>query len=261
MPTLNAALPLALLLALLALLALSAGALAGPAAPLAGRWTVVKLGPDRPATPAGDVTFDADGQTLGGATACNFFRGGYRASGGSAIEIKVGATTRRGCPGPAADHERALLDALAKATAFRIDGNTLALTGADGAPLAEFVRTPDASLEGVPHKIVSYFKDGGLYSAPAEPHTSLFMKDGRIAGHTGCRPFTARYTREGGRLAVASLEPGQPEAVCAERIRDQDAAILAALPRVTAFDTSRNLIRLLEAPDGAAMLWVTPAGE
>lgn len=229
--------------------------------PLAGRWTVTKLGEVRPATPVGDITFDASDKTISGATACNFFQGGYGTSGSSDLKIDVGRMTRRGCPGPAAAHERGLLEAMAATRSFRRDGDVLHIVSGDGRDLAELIRTPDATLEGRSHKIVSYFWNGGLYSAKGESVPAIAFKDGVISGNTGCRPFVARYRRDGDRLSITELVPAQTLAPCAENVSEQDAAILAAVPRITAFDTSRNLIRLLETSDGAAMLWVTPAAE
>lgn len=259
--------PAALLMTLLALALLLPPTLARAAeagAPLSGRWTVTTLGDDRPSTPVGDITFEPGDKTIGGATACNFFRGGFETSGGTDLKIHVGMMTRRGCPGPAAEHERAFLDAMAGASSYRIYGDILHVfdgPNGTGRELVQFTRTPDAALEGEGHKIVSYYWQGGLYSARPETEPGISFKDGRIDGSTGCRPFTARYTRDGDRLGITDLVPSQTRAPCADNVRDQDAAILAAVPRITAFDTNRNLVRLLEKPDGAAMLWVTPAPE
>lgn len=234
---------------------------AEPGAPLIGRWMVSKLQDERPSTPAGDITFDAKSQTISGASACNFFQGGFESAGSGDLTLHVGMMTRRGCSGAAAEHERALLDAMTAVRRYRLAGDRLILTRADGSILAELTRAQDVQLEGPQHKIVSYFKDGGLYSADAQTKPALQFKQGTIEGNTGCGHFTARYTRDGDRLVITQLAPAPTRPPCGDDIRDQDTAILAALPRVTTFDTNRNLIRLLEQPDGAAMLWITPAGE
>jgi heat shock protein HslJ len=225
---------------------------------LAGRWTVGTLAGDQPATPAGDITFDANRKAIAGATACNFFQGDYETSGGAELKINVGMMTRRACAGPAGEHERVLLEALASTRGYRIDADRLTLTGTGGAVLAELTRAQNAQLEGPSHKIVSYYWNGGLYSAKQETTPVISFKDGSISGSTGCRPFSARYSRDGERFTVTDLQPAKTLAPCAGNVGDQDIAILAALPRVTTFDTSRNLIRLLESPGGAAMMWITP---
>lgn len=255
MPHLRISTALILLLILIGLPANLAHA-AGPD-PISGRWTVKSLGSTTLDTPGGDITFDPGDRSISGATACNFFRGGYEQSG-EALTIKVGMMTRRGCIGDAAEHERAFLEAMEKTRAYQLDGKLLSLTGADGTILAQLIQTPDAALEGTQHKIVSYLKDGGLHSVRSETGATITLQDGKIAGNTGCRSFVAAYTRDGDRLQVNGITPAEIPNPCDESVRDQDAAILAALPKATTFDTSRNLIRLLEKPDGNAVLWITP---
>lgn len=229
---------------------------AGPD-PISGRWTLTNLAGKPMQSPAGDITFDTGEGTVSGATACNFFRGGLEQTG-EALTIKVGMMTRRGCIGDAAEHERAFLEAMEKTRAYKLDGKLLSLTGADGTILAQLVQTPDAALEGARHKIVSYLRDGGLHSVRSETGATITLQDGKIAGYTGCRSFVAAYTRDGDRLQVTGITPAEIQNPCDESVRDQDEAILAALPKATTFDTSRNLVRLLETPDGNAVLWITP---
>lgn len=258
--------PAAVLLAALAatILTVAMPPLGGTAAawaadqhPLAGRWTVTALAGKNTETPAGDITFQPGEGTISGATACNFFRGGFETED-AALTLTVGMMTRRACPGPAADHERGFLEAMAATRTFVIDTDRLRLTDTQGTVLAELNRTPDAALEGISHKIVSYLKNGGLYSISAERKATITFKNGQIEGDTGCRPFTASYTRTGDTLEIGVPKPAQTTAPCAEDLRDQDDAILAVLSKATTFDSSRNLIRLLEKPDGAAVLWITP---
>jgi len=232
------------------------GAVASSAA-LTGRWTITALFGKVPATPAGDISFDPIAGLINGATACNFFRGAFRSTP-QVLTLKVTKMTRRACIGDAIEHERAFLDAISKTATYRIDTDRLILTATDGAPLAELIRTPDAALEGPRHQIVSYLKDGGLYSILRQTGATLTLNNGRIEGNTGCRPFTATYTLDGEELSITNVTPAQTLAPCAENVRNQDEGILAGLPDITTYDTSRNLIRLLKEPAGAAVLWITP---
>ncbi|MGD9668726.1 MAG: META domain-containing protein [Hyphomicrobiaceae bacterium] len=233
------------------------GAGGGEPAALVGRWTVTALQGKVTDTPAGDITFDPADGSISGATSCNFFRGNFDTAGWK-LTIKVGMMTRRACVRGAAEHERAFLDAMNRTSTFRIDDDRLILTATDETVLAELIRTPDASLEGPRHKIVSYLKDGGLHSIRANTGAAIAFRDGRIEGDTGCRPFTASYVHLGDSLSISSVTPAQTLAPCAENVRDQDAAILAGLLDINTFDTSRNLIRLLKKQGGAAVLWITP---
>lgn len=230
-------------------------AAAEQASPLISRWSVTMLA-GKAARPAGDVTFGEG--IVSGATACNFFRGTYTLSGPDGLAISVGQMTRRGCSGIAADYERLFIEAMASTRRFAIKGDELSLFDAAGSPAAQLARTPDATLEGPRHKIVSYLKSGGLHSVRSGSGASLQLKDGRIEGSTGCRPFTGRYAIDGKVLKITEIVPAQTLAPCAPELADQDEAILAALPTARTFDTNRNLVRLLESAEGNAVLWVTP---
>ncbi len=235
----------------------AAGGDSRPLGELTGRWTVISLFEKTAQTPAGDITFDPTAGLIDGATACNFFRGEFTTAPGE-LTIKVAMMTRRACIGGAAEHERAFLEAMKKTGTHRIDADRLILAAADGTALAELVRTPDASLEGPRHKIVSYLKNNGLYSIRAETGATLTLNGGRIEGNTGCRPFTASYALDGESLSIRAVTPAPTVAPCDASVRDQDEGILAGLPAVTTYDTSRNLIRLLKEQGGAAVLWITP---
>ncbi len=235
-------------------------AIAKPANELAGRWTVEKLAGEQ-AMPAGDISFAPEQNAVSGATACNLFRGEFKQSGDNGLTIKATAMTRRSCFDTAAGREKAFLDAMRETTGFKIEENRLTLTRSDGTPAAELTRASEAQLEGTRHKIVSFSMDGGLHSAPAQTGAVITFKDGTVEGNTGCRGFKATYTRDKDNISVADVEPAKTPETCPNDTNDQDAAILAALPAAKAFNITRNLIRLLDGPDGNAVLWITPANE
>jgi heat shock protein HslJ len=79
-----------------------------------------------------------DGQF--GGKACNSYRGGYVVEDGVfALEGPI-AATRMACPGPegAGEQEAAYFAALERAAAYRISGDELTLSDADGSTLARF---------------------------------------------------------------------------------------------------------------------------
>jgi heat shock protein HslJ len=80
----------------------------------------------------------ADGQLSG--KACNNYRGGYVVDGDVfQLEGPI-AATKMACPGPEGTgaQESAYFDALERVAAYRISGDELTLTDADGATLARF---------------------------------------------------------------------------------------------------------------------------
>jgi heat shock protein HslJ len=79
-----------------------------------------------------------DGQLSG--KACNNYRGGYVVEG-TVFQLEGPiAATKMACPGPegAGAQESAYFDALERAAAYRISGDELTLTDAEGATLARF---------------------------------------------------------------------------------------------------------------------------
>ncbi len=234
-----------------------AGKLSAADDPLATRWAVATLG-GKAAEPGGDISFEAG--EIAGATACNHFGGSFVQSGAGGLKITLGRMTRRGCHGIALERERQLIEAFAATRTFRIDGETLVLAGDGGTELATLRRVGNAALEGQRHKIVSFLKDGGLYSVVSGSGATVEFKDGAVTGATGCRAFAGRYRIVDGKLAVEGLAvTARTLDPCPPELEVQDAGILDALPQAKGGDAARNLIRLLEPAKGWAVLWITPA--
>lgn len=89
-----------------------------------------------PADVAGkaQLTFGKDG-TVRGSLGCNRVSG-KAAVEGSTITFGTLASTRRICPGPVMETERALQQVLKGKATYKIDGGTLTLTAADGKGLS-----------------------------------------------------------------------------------------------------------------------------
>jgi heat shock protein HslJ len=87
-----------------------------------------------------------------------------------------------------------------------------------------------------------------------EMGTLTFAADGTFAGSTGCNRIAGTYTQDGSSLTMAS-GPMTLRA-CEGPVADQEAAIVAALPRVTSF-TAGTSLALLDA-DGSTLLTYEP---
>lgn len=242
------------------------------------RWQVTALGAKAVGL-AGDVTFDApgdasrdasgnaDGQPgsagrLTGASACNFFGGRYQFGAGDRLAIMIDRTTRRGCSGRALDLERRYLEALKSVARFdfKDDGSgILLLKDADERVLASLVAVPELQLEGTPLRVVSYLKDGGLYSVNPGPPPTLRFQDGKLSGATACGPLNGRYRIDGRELSV-DLDDEDPAVLrsgaCSADDRTQHNAIRDALVRGQRIDVARNVLRLMLADKGWAALWL-----
>lgn len=223
---------------------------------LATRWEVATLG-GAAAVPGGDITFENG--NISGSTACNLYGGTFATSGEDGLTITLGRMTRRGCFGDAMDRERALIEAFEATRRFRMTDDALALLAADGKELATFRKVGNATLEGPKHKIVSFLHDGGLHSTVSGSGASITFKGGRIELATGCRTLSGVYRLVEGKLEIEELtELARQKDPCPAELTDQDGGIVDALPLARSFDTTRNLIRLLEPDNGWAVLWITP---
>jgi copper homeostasis protein (lipoprotein) len=103
-------------------------------------WKLVRLGDAAVVTPEGarevQITLASEDHRVQGFAGCNHVNGGYTLEG-KALRFGVLATTRMACAN-GMDTEAAFLAALEATRGWKIEGDTLALTNAEGATLARF---------------------------------------------------------------------------------------------------------------------------
>lgn len=115
----------------------------GTSAPIVGEWELLSYGEASSPTPAlpevdTSISFDENGQ-FGGNVGCNFFGGEYKVSGDQ-ITFDSIASTQMYCEATA-EQESAVLGILSNsALKFRLDGNLLTITSAEGASVVALAR-------------------------------------------------------------------------------------------------------------------------
>ena len=115
---------------------LTLAACAGSApASVVGDWKLVSYGsPTNPTLAVSNVeavvTFGSDGK-LNGNVGCNSFSGDYKIDG-STIAFGPIISTMMACADPIMQQESAVLHVFANSATFKIDGNNLTVTSADG---------------------------------------------------------------------------------------------------------------------------------
>jgi len=156
------------------------------------------------------LTFEAGGR-FGGSAACNSYGGDVGVFDDFTIDFAPPFSTRRACP--QLSEEQAYFAALGTATDFRPgrEGDTLALLGAGGMPVATFVRDGDVPGQvGLP--VVGIWNVAGVVvdgvfetdSGFGTP-TIEFMEGGRFVGSLGCNTAQGDYTRTGDRLTFGMV--------------------------------------------------------
>jgi heat shock protein HslJ len=119
----------------------------GTAVSLEGtRWQLVSYADEQgnlvDVLPDAEVTAEFSGGQVAGSAGCNRYSASYSLEG-STIALGPAAATRMMCAAPEGimEQEHSYLVALDSATAYRIDGDSLELTDANGAILATFAAT------------------------------------------------------------------------------------------------------------------------
>jgi heat shock protein HslJ len=176
--------------------------------------------------PGADITFEVEGSTVGGRSACNQYFGEFVLENGV---VRLGGLggTEMGCDEPTMASELAYMGALAQITAARMEGDELVLLG-DGVEL-RFERLeppPTAELIGTTWLLDGLVSGDAVASTIGEPATLELDADGTFIATTGCRTLTGRYTTT---QAVIEITEMRAEGECAGGPADQDTHVMDVL--------------------------------
>jgi heat shock protein HslJ len=240
---------LCLAMAALALTLGACGADGGAGGVLDGtHWTLVSQDVAGAATPvstgvSADARFAAS--QISGFGGCNVFTGAAVASGAS-LEIGPLAATQMACLGEPATVEAAYLVNLGRAASFTATADELTIFDAAGRAVLVYRAGPDNPLAG--SWSVTGINNGREAVVSPQLGTTVsaaFGPDGQIAGSGGCNTFTGPYLLTGRELRIGPLASTQR--ACEPPVMDQETRLLAALGRVTTFDTSGPTVMLRDA--------------
>jgi heat shock protein HslJ len=205
-----------------------------PSAAPAGSWELVSgTGPDGDIPILGShpitLTFEDDGR-VGGTAACNSYGAQARIEG-DRFEVDALAQTEMACEPPAVmEAEAAYLSALQRADTIGHDGARLVLAG----PEVELTYEPLApaaaeALVGTSWELDTVL-EGETASTPLAPGATLLLHDdGRLEGHTGCRPFTGEYELAGLEVRITRLAMAAEAGACAAAAEEQDRIVVAVV--------------------------------
>ena len=196
------------------------------------------------------ITFDEG--TASGSTGCNQWGGDYTVDGGS-LELGELAMTAMGCPPPADDVERAVVDALEQVAGWRLEGEELVLLDGDDAEVLRYGRaTPVGDWQA------TGLLQGDALRSPLEGTeiTATFGDDGRLSGSAGCNTYNAGYTTDGGTIQIEAASSTRMLCPEPEGVMDQEAAYLAALEEAVTFRVQGGVLELLGAEGSAVATYV-----
>lgn len=194
---------------------------------LAGRWLIETIGGEPLVTERRPAVLSFAMTGVGAHADCNSFGASYRVPSPGRLEVEGPVvSTAIGCPPEDRAEDDLMARAITGATAYRIEGDRLALTGGPGL-VARRPPTPDRRLEG------EYEHCGNtLLGAYREGPITLRFADGTVTDQTGCR---AAYAADGPDLELrpdpatctgerTPFIPGQPSSV------GGDISLLATTP-------------------------------
>lgn len=147
------------------------------------------------------------------------------------------------------------MDALTRATGYRIAKGHLELLGTEGAVLAAFGRQPDTLAE-TSWRVTGYNngKQAVVTLLPGTNVTLHLSEDGRVVGSAGCNRYTARYAAKGANLAIGPAAATRRTCASPAGVMQQEQAFLESLQGATTFRIEGTQ---LELRDAAGALMVT----
>jgi heat shock protein HslJ len=191
-----------------------------------------------------------EGGRVSGSTGCNTYTGAYTLEG-DALTVSGVATTMMACEPIPAAVEQAFTTALSSVATYRIAGDVLELTTAQGTVGLRFAVAQAPSLTGT-RWVATQINNGtgGVTSVVAGTTvTAVFGEDGKMAGTSGCNDYSGSYTVDGSSMTLTGLTSTR-KACMDDAVTAQEAQYLAALERVTSFTIAGDILQL-RAEDGA----------
>ena len=196
------------------------------------------------------VTFAADGNVTGNA-GCNHYGGQYSLDGAN-LSVSSLYSTLMYCGTPGVmEQEATFMSLLANATSYRVEGDRLTLTDADGTDLLFFVQAPEvppAPLAGTAWTLESYSLNNEAVSSviAGTTVTATFSSEGRVTGNAGCNSYGAGYELNDTNLSIeppvsTKMYCGEPEGVM-----EQENRYLTLLESVAGYRIDGGRLDLLD---------------
>lgn len=201
---------------------------------------------------AASVHFAEDG-AVHGSGGCNRFSGTYEISDGT-LTIGELPTTMMACSDDVMAVESAFLTALAGASGFAVDGETMTLTDEAGVTLGTF-SAQSQELAGSQWAVTAY-NDGttAVVSLIEGTEANLsFADDGTLSGTAGCNQVIGSYTAGDGTITFDPLATTQMACPTPEGVMEQEAAIVAALESAATYSIEGDVLEMRTADDAIAV--------
>lgn len=162
----------------------------------------------QPLLPGTRITLEFEKQSISGFTGCNGYGGGpdsgqYAATDDGVLQLREFAVTAVGCPGDIMAQEKAYLEALTSAAAYRLSDRRLELQNAAGETILVYTQRAEcaegaANLAGTAWRLASV---DGQAPSNAAATTLAFVDDKWYVEHSTCQGYVSSYQTSGNDLS------------------------------------------------------------
>lgn len=185
------------------------------------------------------------------------FSGGCNGHSGAATfdgdQLTVGPmmATMMACDQPLMEQDATVAALLNAGVTVQLDGDNLALTGADGARielLDRVVADPDRPIEGTTWVVNGVISDESVSSGWGEAEATITIVDGQAQVNAGCNRGMASATVGEGTITFGPL--ALTKMMCDEDAMRLEAAVVAVLQGEVTFDVEAGNLTLMNGTNG-----------
>lgn len=185
------------------------------------------------------------------------FSGGCNGHSGAATfdgdQLTVGPmmATMMACDQPLMEQDATVAAFLNAGVTVQLDGDNLALTGADGARielLDRVVADPDRPIEGTTWVVNGVISDESVSSGWGEAEATITIVDGQAQVNAGCNRGMASATVGEGTITFGPL--ALTKMMCDEDAMRLEAAVVAVLQGEVTFDVEAGNLTLMNGTNG-----------
>jgi heat shock protein HslJ len=146
------------------------------------------------------------------------------------------------------EQEDAFLAALESAARYQVQGDQLTLFTAEGNMVVVMTTIQDTPLTSTNWTLITYNNgnQGRVSTLAGSEITAMFDDAGKMGGKAGCNNYNASYTIDGENMTIGPAASTRMACSTPEGIMEQEAAYLAALERVSAFEINGDELVLLD---------------
>jgi len=243
-------------LLVLAAAALITGCTTGGESSLAGsKWVLTSMRGETP-LPGTQITLVFEEQSLSGFAGCNAYGGAsdsgkYTATDDGKLTLPLLALTLQLCEGPEGvmQQERAYVESLSNAAAYRLTDDRLEIHDAEGDTMLVFSKQEEfamdpADLLSTEWRMVSM---DGRNLIEGSTITLAFHDENQISGHAGCRGYVAVYQATGDDMGIEWVAMTESACRSAEALQRQEEEYTTILGWATNYRLSQGQLEILTA--------------